>query len=156
MIMKRVLIVFDSKFGNTEQLAREIGSGIQATGTAEVSVINIKAVSDQDFSNIDAVLFGAPIHAFRATSGIKDAVKKAAKMGLDGKLIAAFDTYQSPGHKGKAARQIKDLLMKKAKGAKFFSEDLTSLVDGYEGPLNAAEPVKAREFGQRFAQELGI
>jgi flavodoxin len=153
--MKRVLIVFDSKFGNTEQLAREIGAGVEAAGTAECSVINIKAVGDQDISSFDGVLFGAPIHAFRATSGIKDAVKKAAKKGLDGKLVAAFDTYQAAGHKGKAAGQIRDMLGKKARGARLFFQDLTSLVDGYEGPLNVAEPARAREFGQRFAQELG-
>jgi len=153
--MKRVLIIFDSKFGNTEQLAREIGAGIQAASTAECSVVNIKMVGDQDISTFDAALFGAPIHAFRATSGIKGAVKKAAKMGLDGKLVATFDTYQAPGHKGRAAGQIRDLLKKKASGARFFSEDLSSLVDGYEGPLNEAEPARAREFGQRFAQELG-
>lgn len=153
--MKHVLIVYDSKFGNTEQLAKEIGAGIEATGVAECSIINIKAIGDQDFSSFDGALFGAPIHAFRATSGIKGAVKKAAKKGLDRKLVAAFDTYQAPGHKGKAAGQIRDLLKKKASGAKLFSEDLTSLVDGYEGPLNAAEPARAREFGQRFAQALG-
>jgi flavodoxin len=153
--MKRVLIIFDSKFGNTEQLAREIGAGIETSGNAECSVVNVKAVGDQDISSFDGVLFGAPIHAFRATSGIKGAVKKAAKMGLNGKLVAAFDTYQAPGHKGRAAGQIRNLLQKKASGARVFSQDLTALVDGYEGPLNAAEPAKAREFGQRFAQELG-
>jgi flavodoxin len=153
--MKRVLIIFDSKFGNTEQLAREIGAGIEASGNAECNVVNFKAVGDQDLSSFDGVLFGAPIHAFRATSGIKGAVKKAAKMGLNGKLVAAFDTYQAAGHKGRAAGQIRDLLQKKASGARVFSQDLTALVDGYEGPLNAAEPAKAREFGQRFAHELG-
>jgi flavodoxin len=154
-IMKRVLIVFDSKFGNTEQLAKEIGAGIEASGTAQCSVINIKTVGDQDLTAFDGVLFGAPIHAYRATSCIKGAVKKAAKKGLDGKLVAAFDTYQAPGHKGRAAGQIRDLLQKKASGARVFSEDLTALVDGYEGPLNTAEPAKAREFGQRFTQEMG-
>ncbi|MFW9958217.1 MAG: flavodoxin family protein [Candidatus Odinarchaeota archaeon] len=151
--MKRVLIVFDSKFGNTERLAREIGTGIQSTGKAECTVINIKAVDNQDFSGFDGVLFGAPIHAFRATSGIKGAVKKATTKGLDGKLVAAFDTYQNLKHKGKASGQIRDML-KKIRGAKLFSQDLSSLVDGYEGPLNAAEPAKAQEFGQQFAKAL--
>lgn len=153
--MKQVLIVFHTKFGNTEKLAREIGAGIEATGTAKCSVINIKAVGDQDFSSFDGVLFGGPIHAFRATSGIQGAVKKAAKRGLGGKLVGAFDTYQALGNKGRAAGQIRDLLKKEAHDARVFSEELTSLVDGYQGPLNEAEPARAREFGKRFAQELG-
>ncbi|TFG27843.1 flavodoxin family protein [Candidatus Thorarchaeota archaeon] len=153
--MKHVLIVFDSKFGNTEQLAREIGAGIEATGLAKSKVVNIKEIENQDLSGFAGVLFGAPIHAFRATSGIKGAVKKAAKIGLDGKLVAAFDTYQVAGHKGKAAGQVRDLLKKKAPGATLFSQELSSLVDGYEGPLNTAEPTRAREFGQQIAQALG-
>lgn len=154
LTMKRVLIVFDSKFGNTEQLAREIGTGIEADETAQCTIINIKEMDNQDISTFDGVLFGGPIHAFRATRGIKGAIKTAITKGLGSKLVAAFDTYQALGHKGKAVGQMRDLLKKKASGARFFSEDLTSLVDGYEGPLNAAEPAKAREFGQKFAQAL--
>ncbi len=37
---------------------------------------------------------------------------------------------------------------------KLFSSALNSLVDGYEGPLNEAEPAKGKEFGQKFVQEL--
>jgi len=153
--MKQVLIVFDTKFGNTEQLAREIGTGIEAGGTAKCSIINISAVDSQDLSRFDGVLFGGPIHAFRATRGIQGAVEKASKRGLGGKLVGAFDTYQNLGNKGRAAGQTLDLLKKKAHDAKIFSEGLTSLVDGYKGPLNAAEPARAREFGQRFARALG-
>ena len=44
LLMKRVLIVFDTKFGNTEKLGREIAAGIEETGTAECKVIGIKDV----------------------------------------------------------------------------------------------------------------
>ena len=152
--MKRLLVVFDTTYGNTEKLGREIAAGIEATGIAECKVIGIKAVKDEDISGFDGVLFGGPIHAFRATRGIKGAVKNAAKKGLDGKLVSSFDTYQAPGHKSKAAKQIIDELVKRAPGAKVFSPGYSALVDGREGPLNSAEPAKAREFGQRFAQEL--
>ena len=104
--MKRVLIVFDSKFGNTEQLARYIAEGIDASGTAESVVVRINEVEGQDLSTFDGVLFGAPVHMFRATRGIKGAVKKAAKMGLDGKLVGAFETFQSSEHAGNCTRQV--------------------------------------------------
>ncbi len=153
--MKKVLVVFDTKFGNTEKLGREIAAGIEETGTAECKVINIKEVKSEDISGFDGVLFGGPVHAFRATRGIKGAVKEAAKKGLDGKLVSSFDTYQAPGHRGNAVRQIEEEVSKKAPRAKIFTPGLTARVDGYEGPLNAAEPAKAREFGKKFAEELG-
>jgi len=152
--LKKVLVVYDTKFGNTEKLAREIASGIEETGLAATKVINIDDVKDEDLGPFDGVLFGSPIHAFRATRGIKGAIKEASKKGLDGKLVGAFDTYQAPGHAGKCAGQIEGELRKKSKGATLFSKHLTALVDGYEGPLNAAEPAKARAFGKEFVTEL--
>ena len=153
--MKKVLVVFDTTYGNTEKLGREIVAGIEESGLAECKVINIDDVEAEDLSVYDGVLFGGPIHAFRATRGTKGAVKKAAKKGLDGKLVSTFDTYQAPGHAGKAAQQIEDELKKRAKGAKIFSPGLTALVLDRKGPLHDDEPGKAREFGQRFAKELG-
>ena len=154
--MKRVLVVFDTKFGNTEKLARVIASGIDETGIAESVVIGIDQVESQEFTTLDGILFGAPVHIFSATRGIKGAVKKASKKDLDGKLVGAFETYQSPGHAGKCTKQIEGTVKKRAPGARIFSTALNSLVDGYEGPLNEAEPSKAREFGQKFAKELAI
>ena len=155
MTMKKVLVVFDSSFGNTEKLGREIAAGIEESGLAECKVINIADVESEDLSGFDGALFGGPIHAFRATRGIKGAVKNAAKKGLDAKLVASFDTYQAAGHVGKAAKQIEGELKKKISGAKVISPGLSALVLSREGPLKDDELPKAREFGKRFAQELG-
>ena len=152
--MKKVLVVFDTTYGNTEKLGREVAAGIEESGLAECKVINIADVETEDISIYDGVLFGGPIHAFRATRGIKNAVNKAAKKGLDGKVVSSFDTYQSPSHEGKAAKQITDQIAKKAKGAKVITPGLSSLVLDRVGPLKDDEPEKAREFGKKFALEL--
>ena len=152
--MKKVLLVFDSSFGNTEKLGREIAAGIDETSLAECKVINIDDVDSEDLSGYDGALFGGPIHAFRATRGIKGAVKKAGKKGLTAKLVASFDTYQAPGHIGKAAGQIEGELKKRISGAKVMSPGLSAIVLGREGPLRDDELPKAREFGKKFAQEL--
>ncbi len=153
--MKKVLVVFDTTYGNTEKLGREIAAGIEETGTAECKVIGIKDVKSENISDFDGVLFGGPIHAFRATRGIKSAVNEAAKKGLDGKLVSTFDTYQAPGHKGRAAKQIEEMIANKAPKARILSPGCTALVVDRKGPLDATEPTKAREFGKKFADELG-
>jgi flavodoxin len=155
MKMKKVLVVFDSNYGNTEKLGREIAAGIDESGLAESKVINIDDVESEDLSVFDGALFGSPIHAFRATRGIKGAVKTAAKKGLKAKLVASFDTYQAPGHVGKAAGQIEGELKKRIKGAKIISPGLSALVLDRKGPLKDDELPKAHEFGKKFAQELG-
>ena len=81
-------------------------------------------------------------------------MKSAAKKGLKAKVVASFDTYQAPGHVGKAAKQIQDELKKKISGAKIISPGLSALVLSREGPLKDDELPKAREFGKKFAAEL--
>jgi flavodoxin len=152
--MKKVLVVFDSTYGNTEKLAREIASGIVETGKAECTVIGISEVNSHDIGSFDGVLLGGPIHMFRAARGLRGAVKNALKQGLRGKLVGAFETYQAPGHAGRAVRFVEEEVAEKEPEARLFKPGLAALVDGQKGPLNAAEPAKAREFGQRFAEEL--
>ena len=152
--MKQALVVFDTSFGNTEKIAREIASGIAESGATECKVIGIKEIESEDLTPYAGVIFGCPIHAFRATRGIKSALKKAAKKGLGGKLVAAFDTYQAPSHKGKAMGQIEEFLVKKAADAKLFAPGFSALVLGREGPLHEEEPEKARAFGKAIADEL--
>ena len=154
LTMKKVLVIFDSTYGNTEKLAREIAAGITETGTAECTVIGIGEVSFTDFTEFDGVLIGGPIHMFRASRGVRGATKNAIKKGLSGKLVGSFETYQAPGHSGRTMKKVEEMVSEAAPDAKIFSPGLSSLVDGRKGPLNAAEPAKAREFGQRFAEEL--
>ncbi|MBY8999109.1 MAG: flavodoxin family protein [Candidatus Thorarchaeota archaeon] len=153
--MKKVLVVFDSSYGNTEKLAREIAAGITDTGKADCTVIGVSEVSSHDFTAFDGVLLGGPIHMFRAARGLRGAVTNAINAGLAGKLVGAFETYQSPGHAGRAVKYVEEEIAEKVPNARLFTPGLASLVDGRKGPLNAAEPAKAREFGQRFAAELG-
>ena len=58
--MKKVLVVFDSTYGNTEKLGREIASGIEETGIAECKVINIDDVEAEDLSVEQAEATQAP------------------------------------------------------------------------------------------------
>ena len=101
----------------------------------------------------DAVLFGCPVHVMRATRGIQGAIKKAAKDGLEGKIVTTFETYMGT-HNGKALRKMEELLTKKAPGALIITPGFSALVDGYEGPLNEEDAVKGKEFGKKVGQEL--
>ncbi len=152
--MKRVLVVCDTKYGNTKQLAREIAAGIDENEQAESTVLGIRELDPVDMSAYDGVLFGCPIHFFRATRGIKGSVKKLAKKELDGKLVGAFETYQSDTHKGNAVEQIENMVRDNAPGAEIFAPGLTSLVVGSKGPLGTNELEHGRRFGELFAREL--
>ena len=151
--MTNVLVIYDSKFGNTKRLAEEIAAGIQETGDIRCKVENIKNFDRGEVSAFDAVLFGCPVHVMRATRGITGAIKRAAKDGLDGKLVTTFETYMG-NHNGKALRKMEELLMRKAPGARIVTPGFSALVDGYEGPLNTEDAVKGKQFGRKIGHEL--
>jgi flavodoxin len=152
MIMKHVLVIYDTTFGNTKRLAEEIAAGIQDAGEITCEVKHHKKLNREDFTRFDALLFGGPIHAAMATRGVKGAIKRAAKAGLDDKLVSTFDTHM--GHEGRGVRNMEKLLTKVASGARLISPGFSCLVEGFRGPLSEEEIPKAREFGKTIGQEI--
>ncbi len=151
--MKRVLVVYDTTFGNTKLLAEEIAAGIEEAGDISCTLTKHSELSRQDIASYEGVLFGCPVHATTATRGIKGAIKKAARAGLDGKLGAVFDTYMGP-QKARAVDKMESDIKKRAPGMRLVTPGLSALVDGFRGPLNPEEIPRAREFGKAFGAEL--
>ena len=151
--MKKGLVIFDTTFGNTKRLAEEIAAGMQEISEVTCSVISQKDFIPESVTEIDAILFGSPIHAGMATRGIKGAIKKAAKFGLEGKVVSTFDTYASVT-KSRGVKNMEKLLMKLAPDARPVSPGLSALVHGWRGPLADSEFERARAFGKMIGQEM--
>ncbi|MCS7096314.1 MAG: flavodoxin domain-containing protein [Nitrososphaerota archaeon] len=60
--MVRVLIVYDSRTGNTEKLAKALASGACKVSGIEVVLKRAREVSSQDVASADAYAFGSPSH----------------------------------------------------------------------------------------------
>jgi hypothetical protein len=58
----RALVVYESMFGNTEQIALAIADGLQTA--YEVDVLNVDEAPSVLPSDIDLLVVGAPTHAF--------------------------------------------------------------------------------------------
>ncbi|MFQ5833324.1 MAG: flavodoxin family protein [Candidatus Thorarchaeota archaeon] len=151
--MKRALVVYDTTFGNTKLLAEEIAAGIEEAGDILCTLTKHSELSEQDIASYEGVLFGCPVHATTATRGIKGAIKKATKAGLDGKLGAVFDTYMGT-QRARAVRKMESEIKRRAPGMRLVTPGFTALVDGFRGPLNPAELPRARDFGKAFGAEL--
>ncbi|MHA1924685.1 MAG: flavodoxin family protein [Candidatus Thorarchaeota archaeon] len=150
--MKHALVIYDTTFGNTKLLAEEIAAGIAESGEITCTVKHHKKINGCDISRFDAFLFGGPIHAAMATRGIKGAIKKAAKVGLDGKLVSTFDTHM--GHEGRGVRNMEKLLTKVASSARLITPGFSCRVEGFRGPLSEEEIPRAREFGRTIGREI--
>lgn len=161
-----VLVVFESMFGNTEQVARAVAEGL-ATRT-EVEVVEVGQAPDLAAVDADLVVVGAPTHAFglsrpqtrqdaarSAPHGLVSGVRGVREwLGTSGRAhcaAATFDTHigspNLPGHAGRAAeRRMRRLGCRVVEPAESFT------VGGTTGPLGDGELERARQWGVHLAE----
>lgn len=85
------LVVYDSAFGNTERIAREIGKGL-ATGQDEVPVRHAADVTPDDLRGVTLLVVGSPTQRMNFTEGLGEFLARIPARGLAGVRVAAFDT----------------------------------------------------------------
>lgn len=86
-----IIIVYDSAFGNTAQVAKTIVDSAKQkdidAACYKVSDVSIDLVSQADF-----ILFGSPTQSFKATKSILDFIDTLNASMLKNKKVAVFDT----------------------------------------------------------------
>src|SRR5574341_668167 len=105
----KVLIVYDSVYGNTEKIAKAIGGAI----TGEVKVLRVNEANPSKLKTIDLLIVGSPTQGGRPTPAIQDFLDKVSEPAIKGINVAAFDTRLSTkwvGIFGYAAGRIADSL----------------------------------------------
>ncbi|MGC1121231.1 MAG: flavodoxin domain-containing protein [Candidatus Methanofastidiosia archaeon] len=149
----KALIVFDSWYGNTEKIARSIGSAI----TGDVEVLRVNEVNPSDLKSINLLIVGSPTQGFRATKLINTFIKSIPEGALKGMNVAAFDTRMPASDMGTvprffmniggyAAPRIANELKKKGGNLTVPSEGF--FVKGKEGPLKEGELERAASWAE--------
>ena len=138
----KVLIVYDSVYGNTEKIARAIAEAI--TPSNEVKVLGAGEASPSNLESTDVLIVGSPTHGGRPTPAIQDLLKKVPKLSLQGINVVAFDTRLSTklvGVFGYAAGRMAGNL--KRKGGTLIASPEGFFVTGGQGPLKEGELERA-------------
>jgi NAD(P)H dehydrogenase (quinone) len=103
--MAKLVIVYDSKTGNTEKMATAINEGAQAVSGVNVMLKKI----GEPFScfgilyGADAIILGSPAHYGHVTPGMRDflmcllGAKESGRIELEGRIGAAFGSYAWDG-----------------------------------------------------------
>ena len=84
----KAIIIFDSFFGNTEKIAKEIKRVLSKKH--EVSLVNVKDAKSCDIENYDTLIIGSPTRAFSPSENTVSFLKELGS--LDGKKFLTFDT----------------------------------------------------------------
>ena len=138
----KVMIAFDSVYGNTKMVANEVAVVFKELGH-EAELIDLKSW-DRQTPTGDILFIGSPTRMVRMTRPAKRFAKKLDQDLWDGKPVYAFDTIMVPvdqAQQAKAAKwtangaapKIKELLAER--GLKVQDKMLRVPVTGLKGPL---------------------
>ena len=88
----QVLIVYDSKTGNTQSMAQEIATGVREIPDIEVIVKNVDEVNNEALLQADGICVGSPTYYGLMSGKIKTIFDTSVKIHgkLEGKVGAAF------------------------------------------------------------------
>ena len=155
----KALILFDSYFGNTEKIARAIGSSL--ADKAEVEVLRVSEAKVEQIRGIQLLVVGSPTRGFRPSEATQAFLNSLPKDSLKGINAAAFDTRIDPA--GVTSKMLKFLVKSfgyadktmvselQKKGASLVSIGQGFIVNGSEGPLKDGELERAAEWGKTLA-----
>ena len=153
--MVKVLIVYDTKYGNTKLAGESIAEGIREVDGIEISIGYLKEIEIGKLADYDAIVLGAPNHMGRPSQKMKKFVNRLAELDLKAKDVAVFGTYagrvRSPD---RAVKKLEKMLEKKLPNLKIFSPSLSIKVNGVTGPLVEGELPKCKDFGRKIGNQL--
>ena len=141
-----VLIVYDTKYGNTERIARSIARGFGPSTHVEVEPAEDTKAIDP---TIDLMIVGGPTHAHGASKPMQAFLGRLPE--LPGTRVSAFDTrYDKPRWlTGAASGVIVNELRKH--GAKVVQPGESFFIESGEGPLAPGEEDRAALWGATLA-----
>jgi flavodoxin len=158
----KILIVYDSVYGNTEKIAQAIAGALPASAGA--AVVKPAEAGEKNLSGVKLLFVGSPTQAFRPLKPVTAFLRSLPAGSLKGVRVAAFDTRMDVKKVnnalltfmesvfGYAAKPISDGLAKK--GGRPAAEPEGFFVEGSEGPLREGELERAGEWGKRIYQNV--
>ena len=151
--LARVIVAYESKYGNTKLVAEKIVEGMKEIGKIEVLLSELKEVDLNKIPNYDVILIGSPNHFGGPTWGVKKFIDKLGKISLEGKLFAVFDTYIKEDFE-KAVKKMEKRINEKVPGMKQIAPGLSIKVQEIKGPVLDEELPKCKDFGKKIANQL--
>lgn len=161
----KACVVYESFFGNTEQLARAV-----ARGLGDVPVLEVGQTTVADLDQVDLIVLGGPTHAFSMTRPTtrRDAHRQGASAGDEDRglreliaelppvvatPIATFDTRVAKAKRlpGSAAKAATRELRHHHHAA--VVEQVSFYVEDTPGPLLDGELERATAWGQSLVSD---
>jgi len=158
----KVVIIYDSLFGNTKKIAESIKSGFG--DEFDTKIIHAKEAKSTDVENIDLLIIGSPTHAGSFTKAIKKFISSLSNSALENIKVCTFDTSIPSEGQGafgkfiiKVFKNASPRLMKALvnKGGQEVSKEIFWVLDS-EGPLMDGESVRAEKWTEEICETVRL
>jgi NAD(P)H dehydrogenase (quinone) len=90
--MPKILVVYDSKSGNTETMALAVAKGAEKAGDLEVTVKRAEQTTNSDLLAADGIIMGSPTYFGQMSAKLKALIDESIQVHkqLTGKVGGAF------------------------------------------------------------------
>ena len=146
--MSRAMVIYDTKFGNTEKIARALALGIEKQ-RVKVDCVKADEVDVDKLVEYNFLAIGGPTHTFGVSKPMKAFLKKLKNVDIKGKKAFAFDTKYKSRWAGSAGKGIGKTL--KRLGMSIVKPHSSAIVTGSEGPLDEG----MEEMFEQIGVEIG-
>jgi flavodoxin len=150
------LVLYDTKFGNTERIAETIALAFQEAVPTRLTAIEDVADLAAELGGIDILVVGGPTQIHGISAGLRHMIESLGEGSLKGIRTAAFDT-RLHGMKlvtGSAAVRLGRLMRRR--GAWLVVPPASFIVEGREGPLHEGEVEHANAWAAEVLHAVGI
>ena len=144
--MGKALVVFSTRTGETEDIAKLIAEGIRFQG-AEADVVNVSSIKKEtDFDGYDAYVFGSATYHGEMMQGMKTMLFLAEKARLEGKVGGSFGAF---GWSGEAPDRIYDTMKN------IFKMDMVSSALRLKSATLGGGKEMAQDYGRSVGKKMG-
>ncbi len=151
--MPKATVIYDTRFGNTEKIARAFARGLEKQGI-KVDCFKVDEVDINKLVEYDFLAVGGPTHNLGMSEPMKDFLEKMKTVDVSGRKGFCFDTrVQSRFNRfdlNSAAKRIEKKL-KKMK-VKMIRPRKSAIVEGREGPLEKGAQETFEKLGKEIAE----
>ena len=100
----KILIVYDSKFGNTAKVAQKIATTFSKPN--QITVVQVDKFKPSQLQSAKLLIVGSPTHGGMPTQAIQSFLSSLSPDSLQNKRVAAFDTRISVDDVGFALKFV--------------------------------------------------
>ncbi len=153
VIVRKALIIYGTKTGNTRAVAEAIAKGLNATKTVEVVVMDVKVAKPKEALAYDVVLIGSANHMGEPVGDVKKFLKNLEKLNLQGKTGAIFDSHIKGDKRAiqKMEKQVREKILGITLVIPGWGVEATGIL---KGPLMEGELAKAERFGETLSTKI--